>query len=168
MIHRSAEISGCGNYRTRLDRWWGPGRVGWMLCNPSIATAEIDDSTVRKCTGFSSRWGFGGFTIINPWDWRSTDPRALLTVQEPCSQRNEEVVLAVAGDVELLIVGWGCEATVRRMKLRGFDAMDLLRKIRRAHPLLPIECLGLSKTGNPYHPLMLAYSTPRRPFEVNP
>lgn len=169
MMHRSAEISPCGLYRTRLDRWWAPGpRVGWFMCNPSTADAEEDDPTLRKCIGFTSRWGYSGLTVINPFDLRSTDPRALLTAREPISPRNEPVVLAVAGDVGLLIVAWGCETVMRSMQSRGHDPAALLRRIRELHPLLDIECLGLSKKGNPYHPLMLPYSTARRRFEASP
>jgi hypothetical protein len=167
MMNRSAEISPCGRYRTRLDRWWGDGpRVGWFLCNPSTADAEEEDATLRKCIGFTARWGYNGLTVINPFDLRSTDPRALIIAQQPASPRNDGVALAVAGDVDRLIVGWGCETILRSMELRGHDPARLLRRIREVYPLLTVECLGRSKTGNPYHPLMLAWSTPRARFEV--
>lgn len=167
MMNRTAEFSVEGIFRHRLDRWWGPvGRVGWLMLNPSSAGAEEDDPTIRKVTGFSARWGFQGFTVINFCDLVLTDPSGLHLSAAPCSNRNRDVIDSVAGDVELLICAWGCETVVRRMVKRGMDPMDTVRRIRAAHPSLPIECLGTSPTGCPYHPLMLAYATERQPFEV--
>jgi hypothetical protein len=167
MMHRSAEFSIGRQYRHWLKRGWGPGpRVGWFMLNPSIAGADFDDHTVRKCIGFSSRWGFNGLTVINPFDLVLTDSRKLPNAERPCSDRNREIVDMVANDIDLLIVAWGCEDVIRRMVKRGMDPMNDVRRIRRAHPLLPIECLGKSPSGCPYHPLTLAYSTLRIPFEV--
>jgi hypothetical protein len=167
MMNRSAEFSRDRLYRHRLDRWWGDGpRVGWLMLNPSAAGEENDDPTVRKCTGFTARWGFTGFSVINCFDLVLTDSRQLPREPYVCSERNATVIDEVANYVDLLIVAWGCEDVIRRMAKRGFDPLEHVRRVNRAHPLLPIECLGLSKTGCPYHPLMLAYSTPRLPFEV--
>lgn len=166
MMHRSAEFSRDGLYRHRLDRWWGNGpRVGWFMLNPSIAGDLSDDPTVRKCIGFTSRWGYSGFTVINPFDLVMTDSRQLPLADHPCSYRNAAVIDAVANDVELLIVAWGCEDVVRRMVKRGMDPVAHVRRIQSARPMLPIECLGMSAAGCPYHPLMLAYSTARIPFK---
>lgn len=168
-MHRSAEFSPDRRHRYRLDRWWAPGaRVGWFMLNPSIAGVEEDDPTVRKCIGFTARWGFTGLTIINPFDVICTDSHVLPALIDPCSDHNAAVIDAVARDVELLIVAWGCENVVRQMAKRGLDPKDHVRRIRRNHPVLPIECLGKSPAGVPYHPLMLAYSTPRFPFESQP
>ncbi|KAA6459663.1 DUF1643 domain-containing protein [Acidobacteria bacterium AB60] len=167
MIHRSAEFSLDRMYRRRLDRWWGNGpRVGWFMLNPSTAGEDRDDNTITKCIGFTARWGFDGLMVVNPFDLVMTDSRHLPNFDLACTDRNSAVIDAVASDVELLIVAWGCEDVVRRMVKRGLDPMEHMRRIRRNHPNLPIECLGISKTGCPYHPLMLAYSTPRVPFEV--
>jgi hypothetical protein len=45
MICRSAEISRCGNYRPRLDRWWASGRVGWD------GTEAPGDALIDKING---------------------------------------------------------------------------------------------------------------------
>lgn len=168
MMQMSAELSSDGLRRTRLDRSWGnaPGRLGWFMCNPSTADHERNDHTVTKCIGFAARWGYTNLTVLNPWDFRTSDPMALLQVKQPCSERNEQMVMAVARELDLLICAWGCESTIRAMRKRGFDPLHLLRRIRHANPHLAIECLGMSKTGTPFHPLTLAYDTPRIPFEV--
>jgi hypothetical protein len=167
MMHRSAEFSADRLYRRRLDRWWAPGpRIGWLMCNPSDAGEDKDDPTVRKCTGFTSRWGYCGFTIVNPFDVVLTDSNLLHRVAEPASARNAEVIAAVARDIELLVVAWGCESVMRRIAKRGLDPRDSIRLMLRANPNLDLQCLGTSPAGNPYHPLMLAYATPLIPFEV--
>lgn len=168
MMQRSAQFSPDRLYRHRLDRWWGTGgRVGWFMCNPSDAGEERDDPTVRKCIGFTARWGFDGLTVINPWDRVLTNPEGLLKTAVPCSRTNGTVIAAVIDDIELLICAWGCSSVVKKMRSRGMDPMEMVRIIRRGRPELPIQCLGRTDFGEPRHPLMLAYSTPREPFEVN-
>jgi hypothetical protein len=166
MMNRSAEFSPDRLYRRRLDRWWGTGpRVGWLMCNPSTAGEEDDDPTIRKVTGFSARWGFQGFTVINVFDLVLTDSSQLHKAQYPVTPRNGEIIAAVCKDIELLIVAWGCESVMKRMTKRGMDPLFTVKAIQAANDWLPVECLGFSKSGNPYHPLMLAYDTPRVAFE---
>lgn len=167
MMQRSAQFSENGKYRQRLNRWWGPGaRVGWFLLNPSTAGAELDDHTATKCIGFTARWGFDGLTIINPWDLVCTDSSQLPKASAPASFLNAPVIHQVCTDVDLLVVGWGCSSVIAKMRKRHDDPLLILRHIRRTHLHLSIECLGRSKSGDPRHPLMLAYSTQREPFEV--
>ena len=166
MIYRSAEFSADGKYRYRLDRWWGSGpRVGWLMCNPSRAGAERDDPTVRKCTGFTARWGYLGLTVINHFAWVSPGPESLLQVADPIGPRNDEILAAVAYDVELVVAAWGCDEVMGKMIRKGFDCARALRIVREANPRAEIMCLGTSKWGAPRHPSRLAYSTRREPFK---
>ena len=65
----SATISQCGLYRYTLDRAWANGRtITFVGVNPSTADAAIDDATVRRWRGFSERWGYVGFTVVNLFD----------------------------------------------------------------------------------------------------
>jgi hypothetical protein len=167
MMHRTAEFSADRFYRHRLDRWWGPGpRVGWFMCNPSDAGEESDDPTVKKCIGFTARWNYSGLVVINPWDMVLTYPEDLPRALVPCSPVNGKFIAQAVNEIDLLIVAWGCSIVVKKMRGRGMDPNEMVRIIREGRPELPIQCLGRTDFGEPRHPLMLAYSTPREPFEV--
>ena len=62
MMQRRAVLSGDREYRYSLERIWQPlkPRVLWLMLNPSTADENFDDATIRRCVGFSQRWGFGG------------------------------------------------------------------------------------------------------------
>lgn len=164
---KSAEISPCRRYRYRLSRSWGMGpRVAWLMFNPSTADAFDDDHTIRKCVGFAKLWGFEGIDVINLFALRSTKPDALLEAVDPIGEDHMKHFAAVLRDASLLVCAWGCESTLAKMKRRGWRQTDLVGCIGAWRVNLPVECLGKSKSGNPYHPLMLAYDTPRQPFKL--
>lgn len=83
-MHRSADISDCGLYRYTLRVEWPcdlfaePRILGAMLLNPSTADALKDDQTSRKLEGFARRWGFSGYSIWNPFAYRTPSPAALV------------------------------------------------------------------------------------------
>lgn len=53
----TADISLCGRYRYRLTRTLtGPGMpLVFVMLNPSVGDASIDDPTIRRCIGFGER-----------------------------------------------------------------------------------------------------------------
>lgn len=163
----SAIISECGKYRYRLTRIWDETlpKVIWLMLNPSTANGTEDDPTIRKCIGFAKRWGFGGIEVINCWAFRSSDPKQLYLQHDPFGQRNWEHIDEVCSESNLLIAAWGCEAVVRKLNKAGLSAKDTLMQIMNRHCALGIDHLGISKTGNPYHPLMLSYDTPRQTYK---
>lgn len=159
MITRYAEVSECGAYRYRLERTWNPtlARCAWICLNPSIADARIDDPTVRKITGFSARWGYGGFALFNVMALRTSNPSVLLTHPDPRGPGNEPWRIAQWCDAvspDWPIVAWGgIHKHFRQMAMECFAALP-----RQA------RCLGYTKDGNPRHPLMLPYSTALETF----
>lgn len=171
----TAIISSCGFYRFRLDR--GPfdlpliapiqalhGKsVAFFGINPSTANAEIDDATVRKWTGFCKRWGASRFMVGNVWPLRSTDVRFLATAPRwlDIGNENRRQILRMAAEADILVPCWGDRAKVPRVMHNEID--ELLSLLLGTGK--PVLHLGLTKGGDPKHPLMLGYSTPLQPWQ---
>ena len=66
-MKKKANISDCGKYRYSLERHWGEGNktVIFVGLNPSIADAEIDDPTIRRCINFAKSWGYDRLIMLN-------------------------------------------------------------------------------------------------------
>ncbi len=154
-----AVISDCGRYRYRLDRCFGMlvGPVyAFFGVNPSTADADVDDATVRKWTGFVRRWGGSRFIVGNVFGYRATDVRELARCADPVGRDNLAYLTMICAEADILVPCWGNETKVPRQLRHHFritmDALDGLGK--------PVMCFGLSKAGDPLHPLMLGYDTP--------
>ncbi|ANN80611.1 hypothetical protein BAU07_19050 [Bordetella flabilis] len=163
----SAILSPCGTYRYRLERT--VGMVGPVYAffgiNPSTADASMDDATVRKWIGFTKRWGASRFIVGNVWPLRATDVRLLArsTRWRDIGLENERHILAMAAEADVLVPCWGDRKKVPRAMHNEIDELlSLLRGTRK-----PIMHFGLTASGDPKHPLMLAYDTPLIPWEVS-
>ena len=153
-------ISTDEQYRYDLTRAWSPAnrKITWVMLNPSTADAEQDDPTIRRCIGFSQMWGYGGMTIVNLYAYRTTDPKELLSVENPAGPENHETILRRLSESELVVAAWG--AFARKIALEGRPNVESL-----CHRLdVPLRCLGTTKTGAPRHPLYVKGITPLEPF----
>jgi hypothetical protein len=165
-VSKSAVLSECGRYRYRLYRSWSAGPfVVFLMFNPSTADAKEDDPTIRKCIGFARRWKYPGLTVVNLFALRSTDPRAIgrALYADAVGPDNDEAILTACATAKEVISAWGCG---QHMKSHSDRPAKVLRMVRATYPRLAIQCLGRSSDGSPRHPLMLAYSTERQPFEA--
>jgi len=158
----SAIISECGKYRYRLERELGP--VGLIIAafgvNPSKADAIIDDQTVNKWMGFGRRNSGRKIIIGNPHGYRATDVNELAGVSDPVGPDNWEHLRQIIADADILWPCWGS-----RNKL----PQELHTNLYRLKQLIfesgkPVMILGLTKSGDPKHPLMLGYDTPLIPW----
>jgi len=88
----SAIISACGTYRYLLTREFGssPRIATFIMLNPSTADATVDDQTIRKCIGFSKKWGCGGFRVINLFAVRARDPAEMKKHPAPQGPDNKK------------------------------------------------------------------------------
>jgi hypothetical protein len=151
-----------GAHRYRLSRWWGDGpRVLWCMLNPSTADERDDDPTIRKCVGFARRWRFDGIEVVNLYSWRATHPRDLAkNLEHAVDHQTDITILEMARRCPIVIVGWGSYAA---------RPWALGRATRVLQDLVccceQLECLGTNRDGSPRHPLMVAYATPREPYE---
>lgn len=153
----SAIISQCGLYRYRLDRtvaMEGPV-YAFFGVNPSTADASLDDATVRKWIGFTKRWGASRFIVGNVFAYRATDVTALAGVDDPHGPEVGDHITDILGEADILVPCWGDTGKVPPRLRMYFDVlMDALLSSGK-----PVMHFGLTKGGDPKHPLMLGYAT---------
>lgn len=143
-----AIYSDCGAYRYRLSRDWSEGpRLAFIMLNPSTATELRNDPTVARCEGRARRAGYGGFDILNLFAFRATRPEDLRAAADPVGEGNIEAVLAVAGTATV-ICGWGLHGAFLD---QGAAMRGRLRECG-----VTLWHLGLTKDGQPRHPLYVA------------
>lgn len=158
MTLSSAALSDCGTYRYRLSRRWGAGRSClFVMLNPSTADASLDDPTIRRCAGFARREGFDGMEVVNLMAFRATDPSALpadKTAEGPDNARH--VADALRDTSGPVIAAWGAQRA----------AVPFARPMRGviARAGRPIVCLGVTKGGDPRHPLYVRGDAPLVPL----
>ncbi len=139
-------ISKCGQYRYLLTRktkcplrWIK--KCTFIMLNPSIADANIDDPTIRRCMTFAEREGCTDLSVVNLFALRSTDPDALSEHEDPIGPENYKYLIQAIESSNLVIAAWGshdmanCSLAKELSKLEGF------------------KCLGKTKNGSPRHPL---------------
>lgn len=139
-------------YRYDLWRTWSPfgGQVTFVCLNPSTANEDTDDPTIRRCIGFARSWGYGGMHMRNLFALVSTDPRALEAADAIGPENN--AYLRKIGDHR--VVAWGNEG-VRVGRSR--QVQEILGYAR---------CFGLTKIGEPRHPLYLPKNAPLSSWPV--
>lgn len=138
-------------YRYMLCRRWNEHDGSYfVICmlNPSTATAERSDPTVRRCIVFAKTFGFGGLLVLNMFAHRSTDPDGLLEEDDPVGDHNEAAIRAGIGLAMhngKFIAAWGSHSAA---KLRNNMVVNMARKKGCV-----VHCLGTTKDGYPRHPL---------------
>jgi len=127
---------------------------GFFGINPSTADAEIDDATVRKWRGFTSRNGGVRFVVGNVFAYRSTDVRELKTAEIEVIA-NRQFLSEIIDECDVLVPCWGNEDKTPKELRFELDELKSMLAISKK----PLLCFGLTKNGSPKHPLMLGYDT---------
>jgi hypothetical protein len=124
-------------------------RLLWILLNPSTAGALATDPTLRKCMAYARLWGYGLVELVNVYAYRATDPSELVQARrghrDVRGPVNQEVVLAAAGDADLIVGGWGTKA--------HDDDVAWVEHLVQARVGKDIHAIALTKDGWPRHPL---------------
>lgn len=160
-VERSATLDPTEQYRYQLDRQWGEpslGVVNFIMLNPSTADGRDDDRTVRRCIGFARRWGYSGLVITNLFAYRSTDPQALVSVPDPFGPDNDLHLANAALAAERVILAWG--------HLGWLHDRAAAVIVQLARLGVRCDCFGLTKFGEPLHPLFLKKVVEPRPFDL--
>ena len=150
-----AVISPDGKYRYKLTRSLGKSELSaaFILLNPSTADDTEDDQTVKRCTYFARKFGFGRIAVYNLFAYRATLPMDLFGYEEPIGPENDKYLLESVR-YDKIIAAWGDHGNhLGRDKI----VLNLLKYTK-------IFCLGKTKSGSPRHPLYLSKNTELVPF----
>ena len=138
-------------HRLYLWRRWDK-ESPWVMfigLNPSTADERLNDPTVRRCIGFAEKWGYGGMFMCNVFTLVSTDPKKL-NVETPIVMCASLAMKVIRDRCREAVAGWGDLITQVR---QGEERVERIKQ-----DLSPLHCLGVTKQGNPRHPLYLPYS----------
>ena len=147
----TTQFSDCRKYRYTLRRDFPTGinKVAFVMLNPSVADATLDDPTTRRAVGFAQHFYCKKYLAVNLFALRSTDPKNLKEVDYPIGPENDEYLLAAADWADEMIVAWGAGGAYME---RAKAVIELLSHRR-------LWCLGRTKHGYPRFPLYLAKNT---------
>ena len=98
-----------GDYRYLLWREWNSNNktVSFIMLNPSLADAEINDPTITRCIKFSQAWGYDRLEVVNLFAYRTSKPSLLKQAVEPIGEDNDRYILETALRSDLVILAWG-------------------------------------------------------------
>lgn len=161
-----ANISPCGKYRWSLWRRFRETgkKILWLMLNPSTADHVDDDATIRRLIGFSKREGAALMVVCNLFAYRTTYPKelkeSLKTQDDLPFETNFAHIQTQIDMADMCIVAWGNGGDIQDMarKLYGRLRVSSADKVR-------FMCLGVTKSGQPKHPLRLSAKTALVPFE---
>lgn len=142
-------------WRYRLDR--DVQAIGLIFAffgvNGSTADELEEDHTTRKWFGFSKRNGARKYIAGNPFAYCATDVRKLADAVDPVGPDNARHLAEIIAEADVLIPCWGNTLKVPgRLKPHIWALRDQIFASGK-----PIKVLGLTKLGDPAHPLRLGY-----------
>jgi hypothetical protein len=159
-VFSDALFSPCGKYRYWLTRTWDLSRptVAVIGLNPSKASLERDDNTVRKCYEFVRKRDYGRLLMLNLYAYVATDPDDMWHAHKTGIDITGGVwnsftalqAYRKAFHVDNTVAAWGREA--------GARSDDAGRQLQN------MLCFGTNKDGTPKHPCRIPYSEKLRPW----
>ena len=141
--------------------------------NPSKANSHNNDRTLTRIINFCSRWNYKNIYIINLFGLISKSPIQLSKNNDPIGKNNDLITLK---SLEFwrqnsncdLWLGWGDKG---KLKGRDRQVLNLIKnfsnlKSNENNSYNRVLSLGLSKKGNPRHPLYMPNQSFLRKFDM--
>lgn len=140
-------------YRYWLKRRVGLGKrlIVWIMLNPSTAEHRTNDATIRRVLRFSKDWGFDLVIVLNMYAYRATSPKRLMRVMK---KRGADHVFGEDNQfwhdywlerADRVLIGWG-----GNINIHPLETMQIFPQA---------YCLGVTRSLQPKHPLMIAANT---------
>jgi hypothetical protein len=141
-------------WRSRED---GAGIISFTLLNPSTADEIKNDPTVLRCWIRSQEMGFKTMLLTNIFSYRSTDPKGIVIEEAAELLENIVTIRRSAIRADLVVCAWGIHGQLDR---RGHQILGMMRQDR-----IPVHVFGMTKSGEPRHPLYLPYNLKPTPLD---
>lgn len=141
-----------GKYRYLLSRMWDSSlpKLLYIMLNPSIANATIEDRTSKQCLYFAKKLDFGSFEVVNLYSLISTNPKNLkVSTIDPIGNETDHYILEAASKADKIIAAWGCNHFFNN---RNGEVAEMLKQ--RKYKLF---CFEKTKYGHPRHPSRLKH-----------
>ncbi|WP_438351380.1 DUF1643 domain-containing protein [Paenibacillus sp. FA6] len=152
-MKKDALIDVSQKYRYWLSRHWDSilPSMTYIMLNPSTADANNDDPTIRRCISFAQNLGYGSLEVVNLFAFRATNPRDLLTCEDPIGTENDKYIMQSCDKADLIVAAWGVNGVLKK---RNTSVENL---VAGSHD---IHCLGKPTVkGHPRHPLFIKGNT---------
>jgi hypothetical protein len=153
-----AILSDCRKYRYQLSRdvdIFGQLTFGYFGVNPSTANENVDDATVKKWIGFTKANDGSQFIVANVFAYRATNVNDLAKTEDPIGIDNDRYIDDVITEADILVPCWGSRDKLPKSLHHRLDT--ILERLKASGK--PVKTFGLCASGDPKHPLMLAYDT---------
>jgi len=169
-----ASFSECGKYRWILTRDISQIRRTMIFIglNPSRANSQYNDPTMLRLLGFCRKWGYGQLRVVNLFARVSITPSVLLKCKDPIGERNNQYLSKCLKEWSSYLhfdlwLGWGNSGSSFN---RNQQVIELIYKYYKRRLLKSSNAtgpmgLGLSRQGQPLHPLYRSYSERLMPID---
>ena len=166
-------FSECRSYRWILKRELlrGNKTIVFIGLNPSKANSVNNDRTLIRIINFCTRWNYKNIYVINLFGLISKSPSQLSKSIDPVGKNNDLITLLVLDFWRKNIncdlwLGWGDKGD---LKTRDTKVLELINNISnfeltKNNNSKRILTLGLSKKGNPRHPLYMSNESVLRQY----
>lgn len=155
-MKKNAILSTDRVYRYSLSRIWDESKsyLNVIGLNPSTADEMEDDRTSRRCIGFAKDWGYGGLIMTNLFAFRTTKPADMRAADEPIGPENNKHLILIAEKSGMVLAAWGTHGNFNN---RDKEVINILLPEK-------INCLKITKSGLPAHPLYIKADTKPLPL----
>ena len=147
--------------RNKRYRYWLEAKVSdhdgqvcmFLMLNPSTADRTNSDPTMNACKRFANDWEYGTMRVCNLFALRSPYPRTLMESVDPVGPENDGWIVRSARDADVIVCAWGNHGSHLDRDSR------VLRMLEDEGQSGKLRHLGLTKRGQPRHPLRLRADT---------
>ncbi len=157
----TSEYSPDLHYRWSLEDRWGEGPLlCWIGLNPGTGdTNNGPRPTLRKVKALAHSLGMGGVVVVNLFAYRSASLQALrlaaVAEENVIGDQNDEAIRKAVHRSKLTLAAWGA----------GGRLLDRGATVSARVP--DMVCLGVTKHGEPRHPLYLPTGGALTPYSRN-